>query len=70
MVYTAPRETAPYWTVNDLVAPIQQVFSGAEKSEKIKAKAKQIEQLAREEPGRCVSAKVIAEKATLVNAWG
>lgn len=62
------RETAPYWTVDVLVAPIKQILSGDEKSESIKVKAKQLGQLAREEPGRYVSAKVIAEKATFVNA--
>lgn len=57
------RETAPYWTVDGLVAPIKQMLSGDAKSEMVKAKARQIGELAREEPGRYVSAKVIAEKA-------
>lgn len=61
------RETAPYWTVDDLIAPIRQILSGDEKSDRIKAKAQHIGQLAREKPGRYVSAEVIAEKATFVN---
>lgn len=61
------RETAPYWTVDGLVAPIKQILSGNERSEKIKVKAKQVGRLAREEPGRYVSAKVVADMATYVN---
>lgn len=59
------RDTAPDWTIDGLTVPILNILSGNEGSRKIQKEAKRVGELARKEPGRYVSAEVIAKLASL-----